>query len=243
MKFETKFESNSFTNQVKVIDLFKEKLTGSFSLSSDITGTSGERLDAHFWLPLCANELNISPSLKDYLIVNLVGFISGIPNTNGDCISKKELLRWDSECGCPVYKTFKGKPTHLEHNNQNLVEAKGVIFDSYISPLTGFKGDHAKVVLLAGFDRSKDPQLANDILTGKSDRYSIGAKFDQYSCSYTGRMYSDAHGSSYTRPGIATYATVQGDLVYRLLFGVRGFELSSVATPAFCMAVSDLIIT
>lgn len=233
---------SSVLSVLEPINLFNSQNTGKISVSSNITGVSGSQVDAHFWLPMCASTYNISKKLSDYVCVPVVGFFTDIPNTNGDSISKQEALAWDSDSGCPAYKTFKGKPTHVEHANGDLKAAKGVIFDSYISPLSGFNGQHAKVVMLAAFDRSKDRVLVDSILSGQHNKYSIGAKFDAYTCSITGNTYADAKGSQFTRPGVPTYTNMYNQLVYRSLHNIRGFELSVVATPAFCTAVSDTIL-
>lgn len=226
----------------KPIDIFasKQPVNDFVSLSSGITGVEGGRLDAHIWLPLCAESYNISPNLKDYVVIPVITIISDLPNTNGDSISKQQLLRFDTECGMPMYKTFKGKPTHTEHENKDLLRSKGVIFDAYISPLRGFRGNRAKVVELLGFDRTKDPKLVSEILSGEVNTYSIGARFGSYVCSITGqRHYPNMAPSKYTQPGMPTYSLPDGRLAYRELFDLVGFETSRVRVPAYTSAVSD----
>lgn len=229
-----------------IIDLFAEgqSTNSAVALSSDITGVSGERLDAHFWLPMCAQTLNISPNIKDYIVCPVVGLISDIPNTNGDSISKVELLRWQSAQACAMYKTFKGRPTYLEHDNQILANAKGVILDAYISPLAGYQGDHAKVVMLAAYDRTKDTQLTDAILRRELNTYSIGANYESYECSATGLKYRQGNTPGrFTKPGTPTYMnTSTGELVYRKLLNLVAIELSSVSYPAYTSAVSDTLL-
>lgn len=227
----------------KPIDIFDEGCSpknGAIALSSSITGTTGERLDAHFWLPMAAKSLDISPDIKDYIVSPVIAFWSDIPNTNGDSISKEELFKWNSEHGRPAYKTFKGKPTYVEHQNRVISDAKGIILDVYISPLKGYHGNHAKIVMLAAFDKQKDRKLADAIKNRKINTYSIGAYYDEYICSTSNIKYAQGQVSGkFTRPGMPTYVNDNGQIVYRKLLNIRGFELSSVATPAYCSAVSD----
>ncbi len=182
--------------------------------------------------------------LKNYVVIPLVSFFSDIPNTNGDAISKGELLRWNAQAGCPAYKTFKGKPTYVEHDNKDLSKAKGVILDVFISPLKGFQGNHAKVVMLAAFDRTKDEELVRRISNREVNTYSIGAHYDEYVCSASGLRYRQGQPNGrYTKPGIPTYIDANGNLIYRYLCQIDGFELSSVSYPAFTTALSDDIIS
>lgn len=232
-------------NTQKPIDLFAEDTPRNkpIAVSSDITGVNGSRLDAHFWLPMAAKTLDISSDIRDFLAIPVVAFFSEIPNTNGDSISKEELLRWQPEYGCPSYMTFKGKPTYEEHKNDVLHEAKGIIFDVYLSKLTNFHGNHYKVVMLAGFDRSKDTRLANSIASGEVNTYSIGAHYDEYICSATNLKYGPSQSPGrFTRPGIPTYMDSTGQLIFRKLCNIRGFELSSVGYPAYTSALSDEIL-
>lgn len=204
---------------------------------------SDARIDAHTWLPLCAPVYKISPNLDDYLVVPVVAVISDIPNTNGDCIELKEMMRFDPQNGMPFYKSFKGKPVHLEHANSVHEHAKGVIFDSYLSPLTGFKGSRGKIVLLLGIDKTKDREVARKVNTGEINTYSIGARYTEYECSISGRIYRPGlPAGQYTQPGVPTYMRNDGQLVYRKLKKLLGFECSVVEVPAFSSAVSDDII-
>lgn len=228
------------------IDLHKEKVSTKrkVSISSKVTGENGSQLDAYFWLPLCASSLNISKDLRDYVVVPVIGLFSDLPNTNGDSMSKSELLQWKPTHGCPAYKTFKGKPTHVEHDygHDILLTSRGVILDSYISPLRGYAGNHAKVVLLAAFDRGKDPALVDSILNKKVNTYSVGATYNSYCCTISGMRYSEGmrHGP-HTDVNVPTYLHASGQLAFRRLYDLVGYEISVVSYPAFTTAVSDSI--
>ena len=237
--------------QQKPIDFHAEGVSKNrkITLNSNVTGGGTEKLDAYFWLPLCASTLNISPDIRDYVVVPVIGLFSGIPNTNGDAITKKELLRWDTFYGCPAYKTFKGKTTHIEHDygKDIITTSRGVIFDSYIAPLKGYAGSHAKVIILAGFDRSKDPKLTDAILQRKINTYSVGATYSSYVCSISGESCNSTiqgkQGSRFTKEGLPPYMISNGQIAFRYLVNINGYEISAVSDPAFTTAVSDNIIT
>lgn len=239
------FETTSNIRAMKAIDLFELDVPKNdyISVSSSIAGESGARLDAHTWLPLCAPIYEISANLNDYVIVPVVTVISDLPNTNGDSIELAEMMAFNAEHGMPFYKTFKGKPVQLEHDNKVLNRARGVILDSYISPLTGFGGKRGKIVQLLAIDKTKDRETARKVLSGDINTYSIGARFTEYQCSVTGRIYKPGMpAGQFTQPGVPTYMREDGQLVFRSLKGLCGFETSIVGTPAYTCAVSDDLI-
>lgn len=234
----------------KPIDLFAEravKMSGSrgISLSSAITGgESGRRLDIESWLPLFAPVYNISADIKDYIIVPTTAILTEIPNTNGDSMSMEEMLRILPEHGKPAYATFRGKPTFVEHNNKDHTKASGIIFDSFIAPLTGFQGNHAKVILLLGFCRQADPESAKVILSGEGNTYSMGAHYEAYRCSKSGMIVRPGgRPSPHTKPGIPLYRDETGALIYRQLLNIEGFECSRVGNPSYTSAVGDTVLS
>lgn len=210
----------------------------SIQLKSDITGGQNVDLDVNAWLPMASEVYNISPDIRDYVLAPIPAMITGIPNTNGDSARTKEMLRFQPDHGMPSYKTFKGKPTHVEHNNKDYTIAKGIIFDSYLQRIPGFKGDHARLTLLLGFDRRRDPALANAIAANKINTYSIGMFFNAYRCSICNHTVEQGtmNMCSHTRPKRPTYLHESGVLSYRECMNIVGFECSSVGDPAFVSA-------
>lgn len=225
---------------MKPIDAYKEKLSGNTAIASSISGESGQRLDVDAWLPEAAKHYCLSRSIRDYVITPVPAILSDIPNTNGVAMPRKELLAFNTDAGRLAYKTWKGKPCHREHQNQDLTAAKGVIFDTFASPVRGYGKGHIKVMMLAAYDRTKDPALANSILAGEDNAYSMGAFFEGYLCSVCG---SDKGYCKHTDPRSPLHLEPKsGLLAYRNIYGITGFELSSVENPAYVVAISDIIL-
>lgn len=229
----------------KPLDIFSSDVTRNdfISVSSEISGVSGARLDVHKWLPMAASHYEISPNINDYLVVPVVTVVSEVPNTNGDFIEKEEIMAFDPHFGMCFYNTFKGKPVQVEHDNKILHHARGVILDCYVSPLKGFSNNRIKIVQLLAIDKSKDRQIANQVAKNEINTYSIGAKYQSYQCSITGKEYKPGSPmGQYTKPNMPTYKLQNGQLVFRKLKNLFGFETSIVKNPAFISALSDDII-
>lgn len=212
-------------------------------LGKNITGDSERTIDANLWLPRAAEHYQISPNLSDYILVPVPSVISELPNTNGDSVTKDELMRFHPDFGQLAYRTWIGKPTHVEHANKDITKAKGVIFDVFLRKLPQFAGGHVKVIKLLGFDRTKDPVLCQAILDRKINTYSLGMYFKMYQCSICGNIVGQNHGSQcmHTRPRRKTYKLADGRLAYRRCMSIVGFETSVVADPAYSVANSDII--
>ena len=237
--------SLSAKSKSKAIDLFDLDVPKNnyISVSSSIAGVSGARLDAHMWLPMCAPIYEISPNLNDYLVVPVVTVVSDLPNTNGDYIEREEIMAFNPHFGMCFYNTFKGKPVQVEHDNAVLNRARGVILDCYVSPLKGFSGKRCKIVQLLAIDKSKDRKTAQEVAQGLINTYSVGAKYQAYQCSISGKIYKpNQQPGQFTQPNVPTYRAENGQLVFRKLKNLYGFETSIVKNPAFVSALSDDII-
>jgi hypothetical protein len=202
--------------------------------------------DCNYWLPAAAKVYNISPRLQDYVLIPVPALITELPNTNGDSVSAAELVKFDHRYGCLAFKTFKGKPLFIEHDHNDHTRAKGVILDSYLTPLKRFKGNHYKLSLLLAFDTTRDPVLTTSILNGESNAYSVGYFFRGYVCSYCGKRSEYASNGkiltcAHTKPEKAPYIR-DGKLVYRKCYTITGFECSSVVDPAFISAIGPSVL-
>jgi hypothetical protein len=231
------FSSTSFGIAEPAVEMYKKDPADA---AKSLQAPTESLIEANLWLPAAAKEYKISPKLQDYVIVPIPVMIIGIPNTNGDAVTIQEFLRFNPKMGMQAFKTFRGKPCFHEHDNKNITKAKGVNLDCYIRPLKGFgNGKYWKLVLLSAYDRTKDPMLANSILTKENNAYSIGYYFSSYTCSYCNHIYGQSPGSkpcAHTLPRKPTYE-LDGRLVYRKCHDVVGFENSSVSSPAFVSAI------
>jgi len=238
------FESISFSIGMNPTDIKDAPKNNKIRLNPNaLGGDSSIDIDASMWLPMASKTYNISPSLKDYVIVPVPSIISDLPNTNGDSFSREQLMMFNIQQGRMAYKTFKGKPTYKEHNNTNPVEARGVILDVYLRPLKGYNSKYLKLVKLLAFDRYKDPELCNKILRGEINTYSMGMLYKEYECSVCGfKANSSSSKCSHTNLRKPLYRLTDGRLVYRKCRYLTGFETSAVADPAYVCATSDFIL-
>lgn len=192
-------------------------------------------------LPFMAPHYHISPDYKDYVLVPVIVMPSDIPNRNSCAFPLAELIRFNPERGQQAYQTWKGKPVHYEHENKDITKAHGVIVDAMMRRLNGYgNGKIWKVLLLLAIDRSKYPGVANRVLAGEINSYSMGAWVERYDCSYCGEEVGK------TCPHInpsqpAKMGLLNGKLVFRNAINIEGFETSIVGSPAFMSAISDTL--
>lgn len=235
-------QSKSFGLGFNPISLDKlAKGTQELPLSDTVSGTGyAERvLDCNYWLPYAAEHYDISRDIRDYVLVPIPAIFSSLPNTNGDSLSLKEMLSFKPEYGMQMYKTFKGQPTHREHDNKNLLKAKGVILESFLRPIK-FNPHFYKIVLLMAFDRTKDSLLVEQILTKQMNAYSVGFYYTSYACSICNHVVGkgiNLSPCSHTQMGRPTYKQADNRLAFRQCQDAKGFECSAVGTPAFVSAI------
>lgn len=235
------FLSESFGMGQTAIELNKNKV-------DDVSrALGGSNIEANVWLPFAAAKYNLSRKIEDYVLVPVPSMITDIPNTNGDSVTRAEFLEFDPQLGMQAFKTFRGKPTFSEHDNKDIVKAKGVILDVFLRPLKRFgNGKYHKLVMLLGYDRTKDPLLVNSILTGENNAYSVGFYYKSYGCSICGQVVGQslsAQPCTHTRPRQGTYMMDDGSkrLVYRNCKSIIGFETSNVLNPAYVSAISPVV--
>lgn len=236
---ETSFASASFDVSAfrKPVELKDAGSSKEITFKPSATGADENIvIDANSWLPFCAEHYHISPRLSDYVMVPVPAVITDIPNTNGDCLSTAEALRFRPDLGMMAYKTWKGKPTHQEHDNKDITKAKGVILDVYMKAMPQFRGNHARIIQLLAFDRTKDPILANRILAHDLNTYSIGMWYQAYTCSICGHTVRKENLNatcSHTVLNKPTFQAPDGRLTYRYVHQITGFENSAVSDPAY----------
>lgn len=238
----------------KTIDVYKElKKSGSLIRASEgvviatdqaTSGSIGEAvpLALNSWLPFAAPHYHISPNPEDYLMVPCIIMYSDLPNRNGVGFPINELATFVPEFGMQAYKKWTGCPVHLEHANDNITKAYGVVIDAFLRRIEGFgDGKLWKVITLLGIDRTKHPDVAEKIAKNEWNSYSMGTYVADYSCSYCGKLMGKCHHIDESRP--VDFYELQGKLVYRLVHDINPFEVSIVETPAYLTAISDVILS
>lgn len=237
---EDEYKALAFGVSTNPIELYKCKTEDSLK---ETLLSQGSNLDVSLWLTSASKVYEISSDIRDYVLIPVPIMFTEIPNTNGDSVSIQEMLRFDPESGCQAYKSFKGKPMHVEHDNKVHAKAKGIILDVFLQPLQRFgNGKYFKLVELLACDRTKDPLLANSILSGKANTFSLGFYFKGYDCSICGRAFGEggtAIPCEHTMPRKTTYKRLDGRLAYRRCKFIRGFETSYVDNPAYSIAVNN----
>ncbi len=136
------------------------------------------------WLPAAAETYDISADPDDYVLVDVPIVTVDIPNRNMQAFPFEEVSYFDPMHGRCIYKTFSGKPTHIDHQNRDPLKAKGVHFDSSLEYIPAY--GLYKIRVLTGWDRTKDPYLVNQILKGERNGYSMGALVSAFCCSVCG---------------------------------------------------------
>lgn len=231
-----------------VVDVHKEVKTKSMNIKrlvvtsnlTQINDFGSNKLDITTWLPYASKEYNISPDIKDYFFVPVITIPSDLPNRNCVSFPLSQLLKFQVESGRQAYKSFKGKPVHYEHDNQDPLKAYGVIADSFLKQMKGFgQGKVWKLIELLAIDRSKNPDIARRILDRDLNSYSMGAMVGHYTCSYCNAKLGEcSHLSPKSRN---EFYELNGHLVHRQCNDIDGFETSIVETPAFHVANSNVI--
>jgi hypothetical protein len=205
---------------------------------------SGTQLSANFkrdidvsWLGAAADTYHISGDINDYVIIDIPSVTVDIPNRNLQAFPYEEVSYFDNMQGSLVYQTFVGRPCHVDHQNSNPIEAKGVHFDSALQFVPAY--NVWKIRTLAGFDRTKDAKLTGDILSGRRNGYSMGALVQNFVCSNCGQV--EVIKKPCRCMAMGKGSIVDGRLVYQLCAGVQFFEQSSVEDPADPTALSDSV--
>jgi len=213
----------------------KKEESGKLRVASENLFNKTNSIDVS-WLPMAAEQYQISADIKDYVINEIPIVTVGIPNRNLDAFPYDEITSFNPEIGRLVYQTFIGKPTHIDHQNRDPRQAKGVMFDSSLQKLADGR---YKIIVLAGWDRTKDRDLVNSILRRERTGYSMGALVGFTECSYPGCKAASPNGKIACRHqdyGRGKGRVMEGQLVYENCFRVNFIETSNVSDPADHMA-------
>ncbi len=127
---------------------------------------------------------------------------------------------------------------HIDHENKDPLKAKGVIFDASLQFIPAY--DVWKIRILAGWDRTKDPWLVDQIVRKKRTGYSMGALVENFVCSACGAIDTNVSKCRCMQKGKGA-VTADGKLVYTCCVGVNYIENSSVEDPADITADTEAI--
>jgi len=194
-------------------------------------------LDLDF-LPAASESYHISANPEDYIVVSLPIVTCDIPNRNLQCFPIEEVCHFDPLYGQMVYQTFKQKPCHIDHINEDPTKAKGVHVDASMQHIP--KYDIWKINVLTIWDRSKDPRLIESILKKKRTGYSMGATVSHFLCSICGQIDNMDNNSCDHMKNIGYLWGEENRLGMQLCTGVCYFETSNLeAEPADPSAYSE----
>lgn len=210
-------------------------------------------LDFVTWLPFAAKLYQISPNIESYILVNGPICPSDMPNRNGIGFPLEELTKFQAP---PVsrmaYKAWTGTPLHYEHKADIHEDAYGVVFDTNLTKISGYgSGKLWKVMGLWGIDKDKYPDMAQRVLDGEVNTYSMGALVDYFTCSYCGTKVNQHGGCSHVAPlsnrnpvNWKPVKNYDGSTHTSFLnaHGINPAELSIVENPAWTVASSDTIL-
>ena len=214
------------------IDMHRVLKTGDIPDGVSQKGDVARQLiEVDSWLPFAAEKLGISSSLKDLIVVPTTIFLTEIPNSNLAAFTFQEMSSWNTQAGAITYQTWCRKAAHIEHANTDPSKAAGIILDSSLRLVPNYVGNLHRVVLLAGWDRYRYPELAQRVLAGRSG-FSMGCFCQDYHCSVCQASLRSG-GCVHVHPKLGPRMVSQGNkLVYRIATGCLGFELSAVKNPA-----------
>jgi hypothetical protein len=226
--------------EVHSIESQKHRFMADESLIDQTKAAMEESLG---WLPFFAELYNVSSNLKDYILIPVVAMPSDLPNKNLQGFPYEELVRPDPDSGLLGFESWRRKSCFQDHQNDPSKghKSKGVIFSTSMTPIKKTVGNLWKVSFLSGFDRRADPILANDILTGKRNSYSMGAWTRYFTCSvckavHTSKIQGCEHIST---KAIKINIQPDGSLPFLQARYINGFENSSVIKPAYFTSVTD----
>lgn len=228
------------------IDVYKEmKKSGSIEQHNDTMTLKKHGLnvplDFHAWLPRAAPHYHLSPNFDDYVITPVIIMPSDLPNRNSVAFPLSELVAFHPNLGQLAYKTWKGKPTFYEHQNEDITKAYGIIADSYLRKMSSYGSNRIyKILVLLTYDRTKHPDIVLRIINGDLNTYSMGAYIEGYTCSLCGEEVGNCYHIDPKQP--TNMYEIGNKLVFRNVRGIEGFETSAVESPAYVSAISDTLI-
>jgi len=135
---------------------------------------------------------------------------------------------------------------NCEHDNEIHEKAYGVVLDSSLHKVTGYGGGKLwKVMGLLAVDKNKYPDIAQQVLTGEINTYSMGALVDYFTCSYCGQECSSKYMCQHvSSPETINWKSVKDfdgseHIAFLNAHNIQPIEVSIVKDPAWAPALSD----
>lgn len=202
--------------------------TADITKSEDVMVKKAINLIAPDVIKSLAKVYNLSDNINEYIFPVVRCLTAQVPNSNGDRFSHEELTRFSDKHRCLVYQTFRNDPLHVEHIANDPKAARGFLPDVYYIQEDK---DDMHVIAIAAVDTTKDAPLADGILSGDIDSFSMGCICDSVKCSYCHKeAFSDRDLCDHLK--WHKMSKINGKLVYEDCLGVEYQELSVVGEPA-----------
>ncbi len=182
----------------------------------------------------------VSPNPQDYRYLSALAVRANVPNSNGDAVSREELFRYRPLRRCRSFETFIHSPLHVNHFSSNPKLARGFIVDAIYNT---WDEDFEFVETVVAVDKTKDPILADALVSGKINKFSMGSIVESLQCSLS-FCKKVAHKQSelceHLRSQKMQY--INGELCFEWNIGVDYEELSVVDNPAEKMAMTRKVL-
>lgn len=159
-------------------------------------------------------EMNEFP---DHLFIRALAIIADEANDNGDYFSTEELQK--------SFHTFVGCPLFVNHKNNDVEEARGVIVHAR------WDEEENGIVIIGRVDAKAYPKLARGISEGYISGVSMGCQVEYSRCSVCDNKavkeddYCNHIKEHKTRK-------LNGKIVFEKNYGIKFIELSFVVDPA-----------
>lgn len=182
---------------------------------------------------------NLSDNIDNYIFLVARAVTADVPNSNGDMFGSPELTRFSQKHRCQVYQTFRNDPLHVEHAADDPKTARGFLPDAYYVKIP----DEQYVLTAVAVDTKKDSPLAEGILSGDINKFSMGCMCDSVQCSYSecGKIATSDHEMC-DHLRWHKMSRINGELIFEKCLGVEYSELSVVGDPADITAQTQLIL-
>lgn len=182
----------------------------------------------------------LSPNPSDYGFLSAFAVRADVPNKNGDAISKEELLRFRPHRRARTFETFILSPLHVNHFSSDPKLARGFIIDSVLNT---WDEPFTFVEVVIAVDKTKDRILADSLLTGKINKFSMGSLVEMLECSLSfcrKRAMKEEELCEHLKT--SRMQKINGELCFEWNIGVDYEELSVVENPAEVMATTTRIL-